>query len=115
MATRNGAEGPSNLKSSENLIACWAVAGPARRVVPTAAARISPACLRLMDLNGFMSLSLTVSGPGFDVAPRPSGCELIAAQQRTCRMKEQDRSMPHALVVAVLHIRSPACRCGGQY
>src|SRR5258708_1823062 len=58
MATRNGADGPSNLKSSENLIAVCAAAGPAQRAAATTAASIIPACCRRMLFNKSMSLPL---------------------------------------------------------
>src|SRR5262245_43179548 len=38
MATRNGADGPSNLKSSENLILVCAAAGPASNIAAIVAA-----------------------------------------------------------------------------
>src|SRR5437868_1542796 len=63
MATRNGADGPSNLKSSENLIAVCAAAGPAETAAKTAPAKtalanITPACCRRMLFNNSMSLPL---------------------------------------------------------
>src|SRR3954462_6460765 len=87
MATRNGAAGPSNLKSSENLMAVCAVAAPLHR----AAARMSPARSG-RRLSTFMSVSLDVIRWG---VPKPCGWGagvLFPAQQRTCRMKEQGRT-----------------------
>src|SRR3954469_14733341 len=100
MATRNGADGPSNLKSSENLIGVSALAGPAARTAAKAAASIRPASRRRIFLINFMSLPL-VSLAFWLLARRPldrrpaRSCS-IAAQQRTCRLKEQGRTLSQA-------------------
>ena len=61
MATRNGAAGPSNLKSRENLILVWAAAGPASRIVATVVAASSPARPSL-SLFSMFATSWIVSG-----------------------------------------------------
>src|SRR6185295_16281369 len=58
MATTNGAAGPSNLKSRENLMAVCAAAGPVARTAAIVAANVTAACCRRMLFNKFMSLPL---------------------------------------------------------
>src|SRR6478672_3667077 len=114
MATRNGAAGPSNLKSSENLIAVWAVAGPPNRTAAAAVAMMSPVVRPRTFLILFMSHPLGV------IRSRVSGSHgggaglHVPAQQRACRMKEQGETGAKARPAYFLHIRMPVCRCGRQ-
>src|SRR4029078_4415718 len=105
MATRNGAAGPSNLKSSENLIAVWAETG-----LPsvTVAARMSPAWRSRRLLSRFMSLPL-----GF-VRPNGEPRRVFLTQQRTCRMKEQGGITARASAAYFLHIRMSVADAAGS-
>src|SRR5678816_260027 len=105
MATRNGAAGPSNLKSSENLTAVWAVAGPPSSTAAAAVAMMSPAVCPRTFLIIVMSLPLGVIRSGVSGSHGGGAGLRIPAQQRACRMKEQGETGAEARPAYFLHIR----------